>query len=253
MFDLHTHKHLAGWGIRPELFTVGNFTVPSYSFFVLLGIIVGILVTYLYSRKNGKSGYMFEIVLAALVGGTLGAKLPIWIYYFPQIITSLPDVSMILSGRTIVGGLIGGTIGVWYVKKKMNINTRLGNAIVPGVITGIAIGRVGCYLRGCCYGQPTKLPWGVDFGDGIMRHPTQIYEIIFLIGMFIWVNLKLRNNPKDGKVFDVFMISYFSYRFVVEFIRVEPQIFLHLTMFQWLSLLIVIYFVFFKKIIFNNK
>lgn len=129
-------------------------------------------------------------------------------------------------------------------KKKLNIKIRLGNNIVPGVIVGIAIGRIGCFLRGCCYGVHTELPWGVDFGDGVLRHPTQIYEIIFLIFMLIFINIKFKNKPKAGSLFDIFMITYFFYRFVVEFIRVEPELFLTLTMFQWISIVIIIYFLY---------
>ena len=250
---MHGHEHTADWGIRPILFSVGDIHIQSYAFFVMLGLIIGITVAYFYSKKQHKNKYMFEIVLAAIVGGVIGAKLPIWIFYAPQIIESFPDIDMILSGRTIVGGLIGGTIAVWLLKNKLGLKIRLGNAIVPGVVVGIAIGRVGCFLRGCCYGVQTDLPWGVDFGDGVMRHPTQIYEIIFLVIMFFWVNLKLKKDPKDGKIFDIFMIAYFSYRFVVEFIRVEPQIFLHLTMFQWLSMGIVVYFIFIKQKIFLSQ
>ncbi len=251
----HNHEYIENWGIRPVLFSIRDVDIPAYSFFVLLGILVGILVIYLYSKKeNRKNKYIFELVLAGIVGGVLGAKIPIWIFYAPQIIASFPDVSLLLSGRTIVGGLIGGTLAVWYIKRKMNIYTRFGNMIVPGVVAGIAIGRIGCFLRGCCYGVQTKLPWGVDFGDGISRHPTQIYEILFLSAMFVYINFKLKLKPESGKLFDTFMIIYFSYRFMVEFIRVEPKIFLHLTMFQWLSLLIIIYFLFIKKKIFyRNK
>ncbi len=152
MLDTHTyvHKHAIDWGVRPILFDIGNIHVQSYPFFVLLGLIVGILVIYLYSNKDKeakKNEYIFELISAGIVGGILGAKIPIWIFYAPQIISNLPDISMILSGRTIVGGLIGGTLAVWFIKKKMNIDVRLGNVIVPGVIIGIAIGRIGCFLR----------------------------------------------------------------------------------------------------------
>ncbi len=250
MIDLHNHEHIEGWGIRPELFHIGSYTVQSYAFFVSLGIILGIIITFFYTRNKDKykHEYLFEIVLFGILGGIVGAKIPIWIYYFPEIINNFQgNIGIIISGRTIVGGLIGGTLAVFYIKNKIGIKYRLGNNIVPGIIAGIGIGRVGCYLRGCCYGVQTKLPWGVDFGDGVSRHPTQIYEIVFLLLMFVVINIKLRNNSKDGELFDMFMIYYFSYRFFIEFIRVEPRIFFNLTLFQLLSFCIIIYFVFIKK------
>lgn len=250
MLDSHSHN-LENWGIRPTLFEIGNFKVSSYSFFVLLGLAVGLFVVYLYSKneKKEKNEYILELVLVGIIGGILGAKLPIWIYYFPQIVSnfSWQNMAIILAGRTITGGLIGGTVAVWITKRRLGIKNRLGNSIVFGVIVGIAIGRVGCFLQGCCFGRETSLPWGVNFGDGIFRHPTEIYEIIFLVILFVYFNLKLRQKPKEGVLFDQFMIAYFFYRFVIEFIRVEPKIFLNLTMFQYLSLLVIFYFVFFKK------
>jgi len=222
----------ANWGVKPVLFSIGNINIPSYSFFVALAVVVGGLVYYYEAKRNKSTGEnTFYILMAAFVGGVLGAKIPIWIMNYKYIIASFPDIGPLLSGRTIVGGLIGGTIGVWILKWKLNIKERKGNLFAPAAAIGIAIGRIGCFLRGCCYGTATSLPWGVNFGDGIMRHPTQLYESVFAFGMFLYIQ-RVKKNAKPGKLFDMFMISYFTFRFFEEFIREESRPILGFTIFQ---------------------
>jgi len=241
MFDNHTLPS-DNWGILPSINFFG-LNIPSYSLFVFLGLVVGISYYLYLARKEKKLGENgIYIVLAALVGGALGAKIPYWIAYFPEIISSYPNIMPFLSGRTIVGGLIGGFLGVLFIKKKLGITDRRGNLFVPAIALGVAIGRIGCFLAGCCYGVPTGLPWGVNFGDGVLRHPTQLYESIYMIILFIYFNYKRKQNPKPGQLFSEFIIAYFSFRFIVSFIRAEPVFFLGLDFFQWVSLGAVILF-----------
>jgi len=250
MLDFHLVPY-PEWGIKPILFNIGSFPVPSYSFFMLLAILVGCFVYWFEARKQKKANEnSFYLIIAALVGGAIGAKLPILFLYWEEIVLSFPDLSILVSGRTIVGGLIGGTLAVIYIKNKLGIKERRGNLFAPAIALGVAIGRIGCFLRGCCFGKPTSLPWGVDFGDGILRHPTQLYESIFMLGMFFYLRYLGKKNPVPGKLFDIFMISYFAFRFFIEFIRVEKVIFLGLTFFQFVSIAAVIWFArryFFKK------
>ena len=85
-----------------------------------------------------------------------------------------------------VGGLIGGLIAVEWTKRWLRVTIPTGDLLVVPLVAGIAIGRIGCFLTGLAdrtYGLATGLPWGVDFGDGVLRHPTQIYEIVFLTGL----------------------------------------------------------------------
>jgi prolipoprotein diacylglyceryltransferase len=163
-----------------------------------------------------------------------------WIINYRLIIESFPDITPLLSGRTITGGLIGGTLAVMYVKYKLKIKDKKGNLFAPAIAIGVAIGRIGCLFKGCCYGIATSLPWGVDFGDGIPRHPTQIYEIIFFLLMFVFLMVK-RETAKPGQLFYWLMNSYFIFRFVEEFIREEPTLFLGLTIFQYISIVALIF------------
>jgi len=233
------------WGIRPILFHIGSISVSSYSFFVTLGFLVGLTV-YLWEAKKSKSfgESNLYIVFGALIGSAIGAKLLDLIVDYRYFLTNFWNVETIFYGKTIIGGLIGGAIGVKITKKIYKIEGKRGNLFAPAIAIGVAIGRLGCFLRGCCYGKPTSLPWGVNFGDGILRHPTQIYESIFMLAMFFYLE-KIKNKPdiKPGQLFKILMVSYFTFRFFIEFIRVDEIAFWGLTSFQIISLFAIIYLI----------
>jgi len=237
---IDTHYHPENWGLKPILFKIGTLEINSYSFFVILGLIIGLVVYYKLAKKEKQlSEKSFYILMAGLLGGIIGAKIPTWIINFPEIIKNFPDLTLILSGRTITGGLIGGTISILYIKKKLNIKDKKGNLFAPAIAIGVAIGRIGCLLRGCCYGIATNSKYGIDFGDGILRHPTQIYEIIFMSIMFIYLMYK-RKNAKAGQLFFILMNSYFIFRFFEEFLRANPE-HVGLTLFQYISIAALIF------------
>jgi phosphatidylglycerol---prolipoprotein diacylglyceryl transferase len=242
---IDTHFHPEHWGIRPILFYLGSWPISTYSFFVLLGLAIGLTV-YFYEARRQKmlNERSFYIVFGSLVGGILGAKILELIINYGYVFSHLNNVEIIFSGRTIVGGLIGGVIGAKVTKKILGIKEKRGNLFAPAIALGVAVGRLGCFFQGCCYGKPTILPWGVDFGDGVLRHPTQIYESIFMLVMFMYLEkIKNRSDIKAGQLFKVLAISYFIFRFFIEFIRVEKPVFYSLTAFQLISLGVIIYLV----------
>ena len=83
------------------------------------------------------------------------------------------------NGKTIVFGLVGGYFGVELAKALLGVRVKTGDSFAVPVAAALAIGRLGCFVAGCCHGTVTTLPWGVDFGDGLRRHPTQLYESAF--------------------------------------------------------------------------
>lgn len=254
---LDNHFYPSNWGIRPILFHIGGLDIQSYSFFVLLGLIVGIAI-YFYESKRQKSlsENGFFIALGSITGGILGAKILEWIINYKFFISNISNLGILFSGRTIVGGLIGGAIGAILTKKILGIKEKRGNYFAPAIAMGVAIGRLGCFFRGCCYGKQTILPWGVNFGDGVLRHPTQIYESLFMLAMFVYLEkIKNRKDIKPGHLFKLLMISYFIFRFFIEFIRVEQVIFVGLTSFQIISIGVILYLVRdnIKNLIFKSK
>jgi prolipoprotein diacylglyceryltransferase len=230
------------WGLKPVLFYIGKFPVEAYPVFLLIALLAGIGAYIWQLRKDGiHSSNALYIAIFAIFGGTIGAKLPLIFIYWQELNSNPESMNILLSGRTIVGGLIGGAAGTFLAKRIFGIKERLGNQIAIPIALAMAIGRIGCLLRGCCYGEPTLLPWGLDFGDHILRHPTQAYEMVFdllLVAFLIW---KKKQDPKPGQLFRIFLNSYLSFRFVLEFIRVEKGSFIGLTDFQLICMISLIY------------
>jgi phosphatidylglycerol---prolipoprotein diacylglyceryl transferase len=242
-----------GWGIRPVLFRVAGLPVPAYEVFVLLGLLTGALVFWRLRRGEPRMGEPTAIIaLAALAGGALGAKLLEWAFNWPAL-ARVDSLSALLAGRTIIGGFLGGSISVVLVKRHYGIRERRGNLFAPAIALGLAVGRLGCFFRGCCYGEATTGPWGVDFGDHVMRHPTQLYESAFALLLFA-VLLRLRARvTTPGRLLTVFMVAYFAFRFGEEFLRAGDRVALGLTLYQFAALAALGYFIARDRLVLNRQ
>ena len=162
------------------------------------------------------------ILVSCALGALLGSKLLALLERSPQDMMEDEPWQAFLGGKTIVGGLLGGWIGVELAKKWFGIVARTGDAYVLPLVLGIAIGRIGCFLTGLpdrTYGVATSLPWGVDFGDGIRRHPTQLYEVVWVLGLGAAILIRSRFPYPRGHLFRWFMLGYFGFRLMVEFIK----------------------------------
>ncbi len=147
-----------------------------------------------------------------------------WLYYF--------------TNKTIVGGFLGGLVGVELVKKRLRITTSSGDLMVFPLLLGLGIGRVGCFFSGLedgTFGTATALPWGINFGDGVARHPTNLYEILFLGALALLLGALERRRPlPNGRRFELFLAGYLLFRLLVEFIKPTTALpGLGLTAIQW--------------------
>lgn len=217
-----THSVPEGWGLCPQ-------SIPVYPIFMLLAFASAFAV-YRYNAKDRtlSAEHVLPIVLAAFFGGLIGAKLPVVLLNLRYGLSW----EALLTGRTIVGGLVGGTLGVLIIKKKRGIRGRYGNLLAAPIALGMAIGRLGCLLSGCCFGKPA--PWGIDFGDSIARHPTQLYEALFCLTAFFLIQ-RARHTAPPGTLLSRFFLAYFAFRFLEEFVRPHPVQF-GLTTYQWICL-----------------
>ncbi len=176
------------------------------------------------------------IGLAAFIGGVLGAKLP---FVFVRGADWFGP-AWLADGKTVTTGLIGAYIAVELMKLFLGIKAKTGDSFALPLALALAVGRWGCFFHGCCHGVPTQLPWGVDFGDGIARHPTQAYESLFHFTMALFLIQIIRRGWLRNQRLKVYIISYGIYRFFTEYIRPEPEYALGLTYFQWVALAMVI-------------
>lgn len=173
------------------------------------------------------------VIAGAAVGAALGAKLLHAAVDPAATLASLGDPRLLLGGKTVVGGLLGGLAGVELVKKAVGESRSTGDLFVLPLCLAMAIGRVGCFLGGLAdrtHGVATSLPWGVDFGDGVPRHPTQLYEIAVLGAIAVWAS---RRTPvRSGDLFKGFLLAYLAWRFAIEFLKPEPRLYLGLSAIQ---------------------
>ncbi len=148
------------------------------------------------------------------------------------------------SGKTILIGLVGGYVGVIVAKWSLDITHPTGDSFAVPVAAAVAIGRLGCFVAGCCYGTPTSLPWGVVFPnvDSQPRHPTQIYEFLFHATMAVILFALWRRRFFPGQLIKLYILSYIGYRFLSEFIRPEARLWFGLTGYQWSCMVLVVVF-----------
>ncbi|MBR4110439.1 MAG: prolipoprotein diacylglyceryl transferase [Clostridia bacterium] len=237
-------------------FNMLGIEISTYTFFVALACFVTIAFYLLSMRKKEKEDkqHTFSIVMAALIGGIIGSKIPVIIENFEVLIREPQNLKyFLLTGKSIIGGIIGGWLAIKIIKKIKGIsNKKYGNEIAPAIALGMGIGRIGCFLTGCCYGIETKLPIGVDFGDGALRYPTQLIEMIFCMILFIYLYYKQKTKKElfPGSLFKELVLYYFIFRFFIEFIRGTEKNIAYLSIYQVICLLGITLYIF--KIIRRN-
>jgi len=204
---------------------------------------------YISLRKNSNDEISdknrLSIILGAIVGALLGSRL-IGFLENPLISFNTFNVIHLLNTKSIMGGLFGGLIGVELSKKIIRERRSSGDLFTYPIILGIVIGRVGCFLSGInefTYGSTTRLFTGMDLGDGLPRHPIALYEIVFLLLLFFLLKrFYPRAGENNGELFKTFMISYFGFRFLIEFIKPNVFYVLGLSSIQWLCITCWVYY-----------
>ncbi len=207
---------------------------------MLAAVGTGVLLSRRRQTALGLSrGERLGILLGAFCGAMLGAKLPFVLGDWEGLASG---AAWFGNGKTIVFGLVGGYFGVEIAKWALEIRVKTGDSFAVPVAASIAIGRLACFSAGCCYGTPTTLPWGYDFGDG-PRHPTQLYEAAFHLSAAFTLAWLQRRNLFRGNLIKLYIIVYLCYRFATEFIRPEAKWWFALTGYQWACLVLIPVFV----------
>ena len=228
--------------MHPILLRVGPITIYSFGLAIALAFLAAMLVVRAEVKRRGfKADLSYDIVLWALVGGILGSRLFYvlghWDYY-----TSDPlQILLIQSGGLVwYGGLLGGAAAVVFLlwRKGLHLPT-FADVVAPALPLGAAIGRIGCFLNGCCYGKTTALPWAIDY-LGAKRHPTQIYEFIMNLAIFGLVWSLRKRTGKPGSLFLIYLMVYSLARFSVEFFRVTIPAWMGLSGSQLISVIIFV-------------
>jgi phosphatidylglycerol---prolipoprotein diacylglyceryl transferase len=226
----------------------GSLRVHPHAVFEFLAYAVGFRVYLWVRRRNGDAlngANRWWVIAAAAMGAVLGSRVLYWLEDPRLTLAHGRDPAFLFGGKTIVGALIGGLFAVELAKHLLGITRRTGDLFAVPLCAGIAVGRIGCFLTGTedhTTGIATSLPWGINFGDGIARHPTQLYEIIFAIalGLFLWRCMKAQ--LLDGDVFKIFMVAYFSFRLLCDFVKPDIRVLLNMSSIQWACVLMLCYY-----------
>lgn len=202
---------------------------------------------YVYLRKNTtddiNSSNRLSIILGAALGALVGSRL-VGILENPMNIANY-SIIQLMNSKTIMGGLFGGLLGVEIAKKTIGEKHSSGDLFALPIILGIFIGRIGCFLMGIkefTYGKETSFFMGMNLGDGILRHPIALYELIFLVILFILLKKYQAKSTESGTTFKWFMIAYFTFRFLIEFIKPNQFFVLGLSTIQLLCVTCWLYY-----------
>ncbi len=204
---------------------------------------------YIFLRKRStdiiSSNNRLSIIIGATLGALIGSRI-IGFLEYPFFNPSENIVVEIINAKSIMGGLFGGLLGVEISKKIIGEKHSSGDLFTFPIILGIFIGRIGCFLSGTnefTYGIETTSIFGMDLGDGILRHPTSLYELIFLILLAITLKqIQRKKIFQYGDLFKWFMISYFSFRFFIELLKPNDFYVLGLSSVQILCIVCLLYY-----------
>jgi len=215
--------------MHPVLLHIGSFNLYTYGLLVALGFMTAIFI----SKKNAKSHgisseTITDIFFVILVSALSGARLLYVLINFDGFKNNLLDIFKIWNGGLVFfGGFIAavGTAAIYLKVKKLNI-WKTADILAPGIALGHAVGRMGCFFAGCCYGKECSLPFAVKFTNpeslapvGVYLHPTQIYSVVSNLILF-FILLRLQKNKKfDGMIFLSYIMFYSIFRSIVEFFR----------------------------------
>lgn len=223
----------------PILFKIGPFTVGSYGVMLAIAFLTtGWLLSREFRRKGFLPDWAYTVVIAAAIGGIVGARIYFIIEHFGDFLQNPLGMIFTGGGLTWYGGFIGGIVAViWVVYKLPAKSMVILDLIAPLLLLGYGIGRIGCFLAGDGdYGPPTNLPWGMRFPHGLVPtdvpvHPTPLYEALmaWIFFAILWKVRKKVHPP--GLMISGMLILYGIERFIAEFWRLTPKI-----LWGWMSM-----------------
>ncbi|EEF58146.1 prolipoprotein diacylglyceryl transferase [Pedosphaera parvula] len=210
-------------------FKLGPLTVHWYGVLVALGFLSGLWTAARRGRRDGISAEnIYDLGPWLILGSILGARTLYVISYWREEFANKPftEIFMIQHGGLVFyGGLIGATIASFtYVRLKKLSVWKMADAVAPSIALGYVFGRIGCLMNGCCYGRECHLPWAITYpGDhatrGIPVHPTQIYDSLLNLGLYLALAWLYRRKKFDGQIFALYLIAYALLRSFVEYFR----------------------------------
>ncbi|MFO8057030.1 MAG: prolipoprotein diacylglyceryl transferase [bacterium] len=219
--------------MKPILFYIGSVPVYSYVVFMNLAFIAALAYAWYEAGRQGMNRvYVAELALVLYIFGLLGARFLYIVVAWEDFSGSVFKVFKIWKGGLVFyGGLIGASLaGAAYIWFRGLSFGKWSDLVAPAGMAALALGRIGCFLNGCCYGKMAdNIPWGVTYppehpslklGMGqVQVHPTPIYESLVTAIIFGFLAWLMRRKKRDGQVFWAMVLAYGVARFIIEFFR----------------------------------
>ena len=222
----------------PRLFQIGSFSQSTYGVLVAVAFLVALTVISHLARRAGlNSDAVVNLGILCGLSAIVGAKIMMFLVDIPYYARNPGEIfslSSLQAGGVFYGGLIAALIAAWIYMRRHHLPALpTADVFAPGIALGHGIGRLGCFAAGCCWGRPTRLPWGVTFTNplsqqlvgvplGVPLHPTQLYESaaeFVIFGILYW---RIRRQHAPGTIISLYLILYSTVRFLVEFVRDHP-------------------------------
>jgi len=223
----------------PKIHEVGPITIHTYGLLLAAAFIAAIWITSRNARRAGVDGDSIWnmgllVIFSALVGSKVILLFSDYAHY-SQNFRELFSLSTLRSTGVYYGGLLLALASaLWFVRKKRLRAFQIADLAVPGIALGHSIARLGCLSAGCCYGKPTRMPWGITFTDSYAYdnvgvplhttlHPTQIYEALGAFCLFVFLMRRLSKRHFTGQILLEYLGLYAVLRFVTEFYRDDDR------------------------------
>jgi phosphatidylglycerol:prolipoprotein diacylglycerol transferase len=216
--------------VHPVLFKVFGFEVRSWSVLLLLGALAGAMLAARRARRFGfQPGAIGDLAWVLLLAGVLGARLGWVVQELPYYVQHPAEIlNFRAGGMTSYGGVFGAllALAIWCKRTGASFLTAFDWLAAPGLVAN-ALGRVGCFLNGCCYGGPCDLPWAVPIhpeggGPVYQGHPAQLYDTalsLLAAGLLLAYERRFSSAPPKGRLTAFFFLAYGASRFVLEIFR----------------------------------
>jgi phosphatidylglycerol:prolipoprotein diacylglycerol transferase len=245
--------------VFPKLIQIGDFFIPTYGLLVALGFLAGLWVAGRLAQSRGMAPQLItDLGIYVALAGLLGAKLTMLLYDLPYFLSHPGEIftmATLQAGGVFHGGLILALlVAVWYVRKRKLQFLPVADVFAPGIALGHAIGRLGCFAAGCCWGAACDRPWAVTFTNpdahelvgvplGVPLHPSQLYEASAEALIFALLYWRFRQGTHaPGHIISLYLVLYPTARFFIEFVRTHEQadpFGWGLSLAQWVALALV--------------
>ena len=234
----------------PKLFSIGSFYIPTYGVLVALGFLAGLWVTMgLARRARLPQDKLTNLAVYCAMAGIGGAKLFMFLFDAPYYLSNPGQIftlETLQSAGVFHGGFIAALIvaGVYIRRQSLPLMATM-DVFAPGIAIGHAIGRLGCFAAGCCWGRACSLPWAVTFHSNaaadvplnVPLHPAQLYESGANLLIFAILYRACRRAHRPGQIIGLYLVLYSTARFIVEFYREHEQSLVGpFSLTQWIAL-----------------